>query len=54
MEQASDRAIRAIRQFGKDTDHDLIAASGYLASLRPPIPAKDVTRDIIELMLDGE
>ena len=54
VEQASERAIRAIRTYGKETEYDLIAASGYLGGLKPPIPAKNVTKDIIELMLDDK
>lgn len=48
LSQASDRAVRAIAEVGQETDYDLIAASGYLASLEPAISAEDVT----ELVLD--
>lgn len=48
LSQASDHAVRAICKVGEDTEHDLIAARGYLATLDPPIPADDVTEMAIE------
>lgn len=50
MSQASDRAARAISQTGQETDYDLIAANGYLASLKPAITAKDITQLVIKSM----
>ncbi len=43
LSQASDHAVRAICKVGEETEHDLIAARGYLGGLDPPIPAVDVT-----------
>lgn len=43
LSQASDRAVRAITEVGQETGYDLIAATGYLGSFEPPIPAEDVT-----------
>ena len=43
LSQASDRAVRAISEVGQETGYDLIAAQGYLGSLKPPIPADDIT-----------
>jgi len=48
LSQASDRAVRAIAEVGQQTDYDLIASGGYLASLEPPIPAEDVTQLVLE------
>lgn len=48
MSQASDRSARAIAQVGQDTEYDLIAAQGYLGSLKPAIPAEDITKLILE------
>lgn len=53
MSQASDRTTRAIAQVGQDTEYDLIAAHGYLGSLKPPIAADDIT-DLILKQLDGD
>ena len=43
LSRASEHAVRAITKVGEDTEHDLIAAKGYLGGLDPPIPAEDVT-----------
>ncbi|MCC6696348.1 MAG: hypothetical protein IT365_12020 [Candidatus Hydrogenedentes bacterium] len=48
MSQASDRSARAIAQVGQDTEYDLIAAQGYLGSLKPAIPAEDITKLILK------
>jgi len=48
LSMASDRAVRVISQVGQETDYDLIAASGYLGSLEPPIPADDITDMILK------
>jgi hypothetical protein len=50
MSQASDRAVKAISQVGQETEYDLIAAQGYLGSLKPPIPADDITQLVLETM----
>ncbi len=50
MGQASDRAVKAISQVGQETEYDLIAAAGYLGSLKPPIHADDITQLVIETM----
>ena len=43
LSMASDHAVRLISEVGKESEYDLIAASGYLGSLEPPIPAEDIT-----------
>lgn len=50
MSQASERAVRAIADVGRKTDNDLIARSGYLGSLEPPIPAVDVTKLVLKVI----
>jgi hypothetical protein len=50
MSQASDKAVKAIAVVGEETEYDLIAQQGYLASLKEPIPAEDVTGLVIEAM----
>jgi len=54
MEKASSRALRAVESFAGDSDYDLIVASGYLGSVDPAIPAEDVTKQVIESMLEDE
>ncbi len=49
LSQASDRVVRTISQVAQETDCDLIASRGYLASLETPIPAEDIT----QLLLDN-
>ena len=39
LNQATDRATRAITEVGQDTEYDLIAQRGYLASLTPAVAA---------------
>ena len=49
LEQAGiDRALRVIAETGKETSFDFVAAKGYLGGLREPIPAKDITKLVIE------
>ncbi|GMV99468.1 MAG: hypothetical protein AMXMBFR84_06070 [Candidatus Hydrogenedentota bacterium] len=48
MSQASDRAVKAIATVGKDSEYDLIAASGYLGKLEPAITATDITELVLE------
>lgn len=48
LSQASDHAVRTICKVGEATEHDLIAARGYLGTLDPPIPATDVTDLVVE------
>jgi len=52
LSQASERVVRTIREMGSKTDYDLIAAQGYLGGLDPPIPANDITEDVIEAMVE--
>ena len=52
LNQATDRATRAITEVGQDTEYDLIAQRGYLASLTPAIPADDVT-PLVVAKIDG-
>jgi hypothetical protein len=52
LSMASDHAVKLISQVGKESDYDLIAATGYLGSLEPPIPADDIT-DIILKKFEG-
>src|SRR5690606_26613265 len=47
LNQATDRATRAITEVGQDTEYDLIAQRGYLASLTPAIAADDVTQLVV-------
>ena len=48
LSMASDHAVKLISQVGKESDYDLIAATGYLGSLEPPIPADDITDVILK------
>jgi len=48
MSSASEHAVRAIGQVGKETDHDLICAVGYLGNVTPPIEAVDVTEQVLK------
>jgi Skp family chaperone for outer membrane proteins len=48
--QASDRAVRAVSEIGEEKTYDLVAASGYLGSLEPAIPAVDITKQVIKHM----
>lgn len=50
MSQASGRALSAISQFGQEGEYDLIAARGYLGSLKPAIAAKNITDRVIKSM----
>jgi len=43
LNQATDRSTRAITEVGQNTDYDLIAQRGYLASLTPAVAADDIT-----------
>jgi hypothetical protein len=43
LSNAGDHAVRLIAEVGMETEHDLIAALGYLSSLEKPIPAEDLT-----------
>lgn len=52
LSMASDHAVKLISQVGKESDYDLIAATGYLGSLEPPIPADDIT-DVILKKFEG-
>lgn len=52
MSQASDRSTRAIVEVGQNTEYDLIAVRGYLASLTPAIPADDLTKLVLN-QLEG-
>jgi hypothetical protein len=50
MSRASDRAVHAIIRFGEKSDYDLIAQAGYLGSLDPPIPADNVTNQVLKIL----
>ena len=52
LNQATDRATRAITEVGQDTEYDLIAQRGYLASLTPAVAADDVT-DLVVSKVEG-
>lgn len=54
LSMASDHAVRLISQVGKESEYDLIAATGYLGSLEPPIPADDITDVILKKFEDQE
>ncbi len=51
LSMASDHAVRMISEIGEEKEYDLIAATGYLGSLEPPIPADDIT-DVILTRFD--
>ena len=53
VSEGSQRAVRAIKEVGTKGEFDLIAAKGYLGSLKPPIPAEDVTELVLK-RLDEE
>jgi hypothetical protein len=53
MSQASERAVRVIVDVGRQTDFDLVAAKGYLASLDEPIEAPDLTEIVLERLQNG-
>jgi len=52
MSQASERALKAVAAYGKATEYDLIAASGYLETLEPAIPADDVTKAVTKALTE--
>jgi hypothetical protein len=54
LSQASDRVVKAIGAFGKDSDYDFIASDGYLGELDPAIPADDVTKLVIEALEEAD
>lgn len=43
LNEASERAQKAILAVAEDTDYDLVTAVGYLKGLKPSIPADDIT-----------
>ena len=45
---ATARAHKAITEFAKTSEYDLIANTGYLSSLETPIEADDVTKAVIK------
>jgi hypothetical protein len=47
LNQATDRSTRAITEVGQNTEYDLIAQRGYLASLTPAIAADDITALVV-------
>ena len=53
LNQATDRSTRAITEVGQNTDYDLIAQSGYLASLTPAVAADDVTPLVLTAIEGG-
>jgi hypothetical protein len=53
LSQGSQRAHRAITKMGTDENYDLIAAKEYLRNLRPPVKAKDITKEVIEVMREA-
>ncbi len=53
MSNASERSIKAIGKLAEESDYDLIAASGYLGSLKPAVPAVDVTDKVIKVITEN-
>lgn len=49
---ASNRAIKAIKEVADDTDFDLIAEKGYLGKLKPPVESKDITKLVVAKLKD--
>lgn len=52
MSQASERAVRAISDVGKETGYDFIAAQAYLGNLEPTIPSEDITPLVMDKVKD--
>jgi hypothetical protein len=50
MSKATDHAIRLIATAAKEGKYDFIAASNYLGSLQPVIPADDITDLVLQKM----
>lgn len=50
ISQASDRALQAIATAGKDTSYDLIVSVGYLEKIDPPVPADDITSQVLDYL----
>lgn len=48
MSEASNRAVQLISSVGRDSEYDLIVASGYLESLEPPIETEDITKLVLK------
>ena len=48
INNASEHAVRVISQVGEETEHDLIAAMGYLGDLETPIVAENLTDLVLE------
>lgn len=53
LNKASERALRAILDVHQETDYDFVAAKGYLDGLKPPIPADDITEQVVDKIVEG-
>jgi len=53
LSKASERALRAMAQYGQDSEYDLLTAMDYLNEVEPAIPVDDITDDVIAAM-NGE
>jgi len=54
MSEASDRAIKVICEFGNNSEYDLIAETGYLSGLDPPIECDSITKLVIKQLKQVE
>ncbi len=54
LDKANSRAIRAVRDFGKGSDYDLLVQAGYFAAIDPAIPAVNVTQDVLDSLEEEE
>jgi len=53
LSEASDRAVKAISDVGKESGYDFIAAQAYLGSLEPSIPSEDITPLVLDKVKDN-
>ncbi|MCP4644285.1 MAG: hypothetical protein GY851_27830 [bacterium] len=54
MSQSSDRTVRAIADVGEWKGYDLIAAQGYLASLKLEVKVEDITALVLDAVKNPE
>jgi hypothetical protein len=54
LSEASDRAVHAISEVGKESGYDFIAAQAYLGSLEPSIPSEDITPLVLDKVKDKD
>lgn len=54
MSEAGERAVEMIEEVAEEEEYDLVAAKGYLAKLKKPISAKDISKEVLEHLEEAE